>query len=81
MERGGDGLRDLPEARRWQGQVQLMAVVAGIIRRKEVVGPEYLLIKRIQEPYLGNWALVGGRWVFGETLAEAVMREVREETG
>jgi ADP-ribose pyrophosphatase YjhB (NUDIX family) len=27
------------------------------------------------------WALVGGKWDFGETLAQAVVREVQEETG
>jgi ADP-ribose pyrophosphatase YjhB (NUDIX family) len=30
---------------------------------------------------MGKWALVGGKWDFGETLAEAVTREAREETG
>ncbi len=42
---------------------------------------ELLLIQRAGEPYAGQWALVGGKWDFGETLAEAVVREVQEETG
>ena len=29
----------------------------------------------------GLWALPGGKWDFGESLAEAVLREVNEETG
>jgi 8-oxo-dGTP diphosphatase len=42
---------------------------------------QYLLIRRVGEPYRGRWALVGGKWDFGETLAVAVIREVLEETG
>lgn len=41
----------------------------------------YLLIRRTSEPYRGRWALVGGKWDFGEPLATAAVREVREETG
>ena len=40
-----------------------------------------LLIQRGHEPALGRWSLPGGRLEAGETSAEAVVREVREETG
>jgi 8-oxo-dGTP diphosphatase len=40
-----------------------------------------LLIRRGQEPSRGLWSLPGGRVERGETAAEAVVREVREETG
>ena len=40
-----------------------------------------LLIRRGQEPGLGKWSLPGGRVEGGELLAEAVIREVEEETG
>ncbi|MGI9642134.1 MAG: NUDIX hydrolase [Acidimicrobiia bacterium] len=40
-----------------------------------------LLIRRGSEPGLGRWSLPGGRVERGETMAEAVVREVHEETG
>ncbi len=40
-----------------------------------------LLIKRGHEPGAGLWSLPGGRIEPGETDAEALVRETREETG
>jgi ADP-ribose pyrophosphatase YjhB (NUDIX family) len=40
-----------------------------------------LLIRRAHDPGRGLWSLPGGRVEPGESLAEAVEREVREETG
>jgi len=40
-----------------------------------------LLVQRATEPGLGLWSLPGGRVEFGETLAEACVRELFEETG
>ena len=42
---------------------------------------QVLLIRRGSKPGAGRWSLPGGRVELGETLAEAVVREVREETG
>ena len=44
-------------------------------------GREVLLIKRGKEPLRGRWLVPGGTVELGETLQEAVVREVREETG
>lgn len=40
-----------------------------------------LCVRRGREPAAGLWSLPGGRIEFGETAAEAVAREVLEETG
>ena len=40
-----------------------------------------LLIRRGHEPATGQWSVPGGRVEEGETVAEAVVRELREETG
>jgi mutator protein MutT len=42
---------------------------------------QILLIRRGQQPSRGYWSLPGGRVEAGETLAEAVVRELLEETG
>jgi ADP-ribose pyrophosphatase YjhB (NUDIX family) len=43
-------------------------------------GGALLLVKRDREPARGQWSLPGGRVEAGESLREAVVREVREET-
>lgn len=40
-----------------------------------------VLVKRKNPPYKGWWALPGGIVEYGETVEEAVKREVKEETG
>ncbi len=40
-----------------------------------------LLIRRGQPPRQGEWSLPGGRVEFGETLRQALLREILEETG
>ena len=44
-------------------------------------GQRVLLIRRGKPPRAGQWSLPGGGQQLGETLREAITREVREETG
>ena len=53
-----------------------LAVSAAIFRNNRV-----LLVQRAQAPAKALWTLPGGRVEIGETLVEAVTREVMEETG
>jgi 8-oxo-dGTP diphosphatase len=52
-----------------------LAVSAAIIRDRHV-----LVVRRVRRPGLNLYTLPGGAVELGETLHEAVMREVREET-
>jgi mutator protein MutT len=40
-----------------------------------------LVVKRAHEPRKGEWSLPGGTVELGETLVDAVKREIKEETG
>ena len=56
-------------------QRPILAVSAAIFRDGKV-----LIVRRARKPALGVYTLPGGGVETGETLIEAVMREVREET-
>ncbi len=44
-------------------------------------GDEILLVRRAKPPRVGEWSIPGGAQSLGETVFEAAIREVREETG
>jgi 8-oxo-dGTP diphosphatase len=56
----------------------VIGCVGGVIKDER---GRLLLIKRGHEPGAGLWSLPGGRVEPGETDAEALVREMREETG
>jgi 8-oxo-dGTP pyrophosphatase MutT (NUDIX family) len=80
-------LANTPTENRWRNQIHPVPIVISIIQRVEPgdEGSEkvvsYLLIKRTSGPYRDFWALVGGKWDFGESLATVATREIWEETG
>ena len=86
MDADYSDLSNLPLDRRWHGQVYPAPIVVALIRRQfrkpepSEIESHYLLIRRKTSPYDGHWALVGGKWDFGETLHDAIIREVKEET-
>ena len=55
--------------------------VGGLVFRTSDAGREILLVERGRNPLKGYWSLPGGLVETGETLEEALLREVREETG
>jgi ADP-ribose pyrophosphatase YjhB (NUDIX family) len=44
-------------------------------------GDKVLLVRRSRAPRLGEWGLPGGAQELGETIFDAAIREVHEETG
>jgi 8-oxo-dGTP diphosphatase len=54
-----------------------VAAVGGVV----IDGDCVLLVKRALPPRQGEWSLPGGLLELGESLADGVRREIREETG
>ena len=46
-----------------------------------IIDERVVLIRRGKEPLRGRWVVPGGTVELGETLEEALIREMREETG
>lgn len=46
-----------------------------------VKGRDVLLVMRGKDPGCGEWSIPGGAVLVGETLEQAVIREIREEVG
>ncbi|HNW69608.1 MAG TPA: NUDIX hydrolase [Bacteroidales bacterium] len=55
--------------------------VDAVIFRKTEGSSEVLLIRRLNEPFKGQWAIPGGFINIDEELDDAVVRELQEETG
>ena len=57
---------------------QLPILAASVCVRR---GDAVLLVQRGKQPGLGKWAFPGGKVNFGETTAQAALRELTEECG
>jgi 8-oxo-dGTP diphosphatase len=57
---------------------QLPILAASVCLRQ---GNEVLLVQRGKEPGKGKWAFPGGKVQWGETAAQAALRELHEEAG
>lgn len=66
----------LPRPGGVSGQARPVAAVLAVVRREQ----RLLLARRANPPDLDLWGFPGGRLEWGETLAEAACRELREET-
>lgn len=66
-----------PDAARTASATRPELCVGAVARRTN----ELLMVRRARPPGVGLWSVPGGRVESGETLAEAVVRELAEETG
>src|SRR5689334_9648516 len=64
-----DDIREYPQ--------RPVVAVGGVI----IANQQALLIRRAKEPRKGEWSIPGGAVETGETLRDALRREIREETG
>jgi 8-oxo-dGTP diphosphatase len=67
----------MPTSSRAYPDRPIVGVAAVVLREKK----EVLLVRRASDPLRGQWSLPGGMLELGETLRQAVTREVLEETG
>ena len=73
----GDTMRDYcPACKAYFYENPLPVVSAILVKDRQV-----LLVKRGNEPYIGQWCLPSGFVETGESIAEAALRELEEETG
>ncbi|NTV31370.1 NUDIX domain-containing protein [candidate division WWE3 bacterium] len=68
------------ETRIVERQPKIAVIIHGVRLNEQTHEVEFLLNKRLEQPYLGKVGRVGGKVRFGETLEQAAQRELYEET-
>jgi len=62
-------------------QPKVSVLLYGVRKNKQSGEIEFLLNRRLEQPYLGKVGRIGGKVKFGESYADAARRELYEETG
>lgn len=62
-------------------QPKISVLIVGWRKREGSDDMEYLVQQRLKNPYYGFWGRIGGKVRWGETVEEAALRELKEETG
>jgi 8-oxo-dGTP pyrophosphatase MutT (NUDIX family) len=57
------------------------SIIINAVRKNKKGEVEFLLNRRMREPYFGKVGRIGGKVQFGEKIEEAAARELMEETG
>lgn len=60
-----------------QGKICVLVIATKRLNQKRFI----LVQTRLKEPYFGFMGFIGGKVRFGETIQEAALRELKEETG
>lgn len=69
------------EAKIVEKQPKVSVLIHGVRQNPQTKEIEFLLNRRLTQPYLGKIGRIGGKVRFGETFEQAARRELFEETG
>lgn len=69
------------ETKLTEKQPKTSVIIFGVRKNEQNGEIEFLLNRRLEQPYLGKIGRIGGKVRFGERLEDAARRELMEETG
>ncbi|OGM29319.1 hypothetical protein A2801_02240 [Candidatus Woesebacteria bacterium RIFCSPHIGHO2_01_FULL_41_10] len=80
-DQGKDYSNRLDDAMKTVEKQPKTSVIINAVRKNDKGEIEFLLNKRLREPYFGKVGRMGGKVLFGETTEAAARRELLEESG